>query len=166
LKHKFNYGLNTKKYILASNVTVVPSCKQCQALLPLDVSILFCPECGQSINLDAQARKQTKNLKMVNMKTQLLFTFIPFANLFAAYKLRKLRLSLARVIPDLWLLYLIIYSLVHVMSNDFRLTIFGIILLSVPWLMPSIVMFYFIRRWSAEQNSRLAFLESLQSQSD
>ena len=160
----------------------MPKCKQCGALLALDVVVLFCSECGQSINIDRKVSELKTNLKTLNMKKYLFLTFIPFLNLIAAYKLGRFKHSLARIIPDLLILFIILintnwplqeYFSVGLRSLDVytggREIVLIMDLLStiiVLWIIPSMVMFYFIRRWIMEWNNRVAFFESLQSKTD
>jgi hypothetical protein len=134
----------------------VPLCKYCKAPLPLDVVVLFCPDCGQSINLDAQATKQ-KTLKPVDIKSQYILTFIPFLNLIAARKLGTFKQSIARLIPDAFLLFIFLAMIAYPNTRHSNLLYF-----LITWLISSLVMLYFIRRWSVEWNKKLTFLQSMQ----
>lgn len=155
------FSFNIKKYKVGSKNSIVPTCKQCGAVLPLDVVILFCSECGQSINIRGKALKLKTDLETLNMKEHLFLTFIPFLNIFPAYKLGKFKYSLGRLIPDvLLLLFLLIWSVTPL--HPF----FSASLIIVLWIIPSMVMLYFIRRLTVEWNNRVEFLESLQSKTD
>lgn len=137
----------------------MPSCRNCKALLPLDVIMLFCPECGQSLNLKAQSSKGRAYLNTVDMRRQFIITFIPFLNLFMAHDLGKIKQSIARLVPDLLILLSVYYMLFYPNYGAF----FTIIIL---WIIPSLVMFYFVRRWTLQMNKKVTFLRSLQSLSD
>ncbi len=141
------------------------SCKYCKSLLPPDPHdsiILFCPECGATIvNLEQGIeRKQKYGIKKVSITRQTFFSVIPFMPFVAARRIEKLRKAI------------IIYSITVLLSLPIMIWVASTVNLrglsldffwlgTSLYLMPSLVMVYFIRKWSMRWNKEIALLQYL-----
>ena len=156
------------KYIVGSNVTSMDSCKHCKALLPPE-SMFFCPDCGQIIMHDHKMTAK-RNIKRVGMRTQVLLAIIPLVNVVSAYRVKKIKKLLvvyfssvaASFFPALALNSFYLYRIPSGYESNFSelYTIFFWIVLS--WLIQSVMMVYFIRKWSTRWNKQVTFLEYVQ----
>lgn len=61
-------------------------CSRCKGLLPPHTVVIFCPTCGIEI-LDIQ---KEKNRRKKSTRWQIFFAFLPYVNIFAAYRIKKL----------------------------------------------------------------------------
>lgn len=131
------------------------SCTYCKALLPPDLFIIFCPECGATmIDLEYElAKKREENIKRVSMKQQIAWTFIPFLNLVAAYRVKRLYSFLYYTF--LALIPFLVAALSPVYPVYFVFYFIGL------WLIFCLIMVPFIIKWSSEFNFFYSMLEKL-----
>ena len=154
------------------------SCKNCKALLPSDLIMLYCPECGITItNIEKRTEKKNfRKLRKVSIKMQILLTILPLLLFVTSYRIFKLRKSVLiyAILSIGSLLYLFLffhgYMLNILYAEDFynhnfdyyQLTYISYI--SYPiisfWIIPSVVVVYFILKWSKLWNKKIAFIES------
>jgi hypothetical protein len=145
------------------------SCEHCKALLPPE-SMFFCPDCGQIIMYDHKMRAK-RNSKRVGMRTQVLLAIIPLVSLVSAYRVKKIKKSLVIYFSSMaaaaFLLVLVLISSgvsrnesYYYGSDSYILAMMGLILGAL--LSPSIMMVYFIRKWSTRWNKQVTFLEYVQ----
>jgi hypothetical protein len=136
-------------------------------------------------------RRQKSGIKKVNIKRQIFFSMIPFMSLVAAYRVRKLRrafiiyaIAAAISLSVIEITYLVIETRYAQLSeavnreqstdedvqrsesfrlffDDFRMTLLPLLVLISLYLIPSLVMVYFIRKWSMRWNEEIALLQHL-----
>ena len=162
------------------------SCKNCKSSISRDSNILFCPQCGADIfDMEHKFKNRGKaKFKEVSIKWQTFFSFVPFMPLLALYKIRKLRkgvilYTLAAAAP--FLAIMIIDYILAIQSdnidrqadiervsnstfqeiNNYWKVTFGYWLVTSLYLVSSLVMVYFIRKWSIDWNKEIAFLQYL-----
>lgn len=130
------------------------SCKYCNALLPSEFILLFCPNCGAMItNLEKEMEKiRNQNIRRADMKLQTFFAMIPFINLLAAYRIRKLKISCI-IYSILIIALFLIFFVIGFRSFSPRILFVTSILLII------VTMVYFIRKWTRQWNKHIDFLE-------
>jgi hypothetical protein len=120
-------------------------------------------------------RKSNQNISRVSMKWQVIFAIIPFINFVAAYKINKLKktsiiysISAAVTFFTLFLTgyflpvgvgSFLYYSIAEITEYQYSNYVMYFIIFG---LIPSLVMVYFIIRWSRQWNKLISFLEYLQ----
>lgn len=139
-----------------------PSCKHCSALLPDDISPLFCPTCGKEAT-DINKKKNKRSNKKVNVKLHVLSSFIPILNVLIAYKIGKLRkmlilypLAILISFFSMWEIIMFIGFLDHriyfiYISETYK----NLILYVSVWLISSVIIAFFIKKWSRHWNSQI-----------
>lgn len=135
-------------------------------------------------------RRQKSGIKKVSIKRQIFFSMIPFMPLVAAYRVRKLRrafiiyaIAAAISLSVIQITYLVIETRYLQLSEavnreqstdedaqrlesfrfffgDFQMTLPLLVLISL-YLGPSLVMVYFIRKWSMRWNEEITLLQYL-----
>lgn len=133
------------------------SCKFCKALLPTDIITLFCVECGIPITNFEQDKTKLKNqnIKRVNVKWQIFLTIIPFMFLLALHRINKLKRGLITYVITFFLSIYAFLPLLYIFSDYF------LYYLLIYWITPSLVVMYYVIKWSKYWNKRLYFLEHL-----
>ena len=139
-----------------------PSCKYCSALLPDDISPLFCPICGKEAT-DINKKKNNRNSKKVNVKLHVLSSFIPILNVGIAYRMDKLRKML--ILYPLAILIGFFSMSGIIMFIDFldhsiyfiyiSETYKNLILYVSVWVTSSVIIAFFIKKWSRHWNSQI-----------
>lgn len=166
------------------------SCKNCKSSISRDSNILFCPQCGANIfDLEQVIKSRRKeNIKKVSIKWQTFFSMIPFMPLLAAHRIRKLRkgaiiYTLTGVAPLFAILifdYILSINYTNIENlalsdptvlekfrsflnfyNNYWKETFLYWLGASVYLVSSLVMVYFIRKWSAAWNKEIALLQYL-----
>jgi hypothetical protein len=169
----------------------VDSCKYCKSPISHDSNILFCPQCGANIfDLEQEVKRRRKDgTKKVSIKWQILFSIIPLMPLVAAYRLRKLRKAfliyvIAAALPFFAILIfntivdtqyssirqqalsdptaLERFSSFLTFYDDFWKGSFAYLFGASLYLVSSLVMIYFIRKWSIGWNKEIALLKYLE----
>jgi hypothetical protein len=159
--------LHSDIYILSKfpyYIHYLTSCDVCSAIIPSEL-ILFCPICGNVlINLEQEASKQ---LKKVKIWLQIALSVLPYINLFAAYRINKLKkyaLIYATLEVGMFIIFMssnFIYQGSYLKESDPFYMIFLITLLLF-FLSPfPPIQLFFIRRWSIQRNMRITFIQSL-----
>jgi hypothetical protein len=166
------------------------SCRYCKSSISRDSNVLFCPQCGANIfNLEQEVkRRQKRGIKKVSIKWQTFLSMIPFMPLVAAYRIRKLRKAfiiyvIAAVLP---LFAILIFNAIvdtqysnirdqaltdptvlerfrsfSTFYDSFWKQTFPYLLWISLYLGSSLVMVYFIRKWSTGWNKEIALLQYL-----
>ena len=86
--------------------------------------------------------------KPVNIKLQIIFVFIPFLNLYAFYKIQKLRLALCFIIP---------IGVTNRLTDMVSMTWDAAIILSI--LIPGLAVglsIWFVLKWSKQWNEKFS----------
>ena len=146
-------------------------CKNCKSLLPQNLVILYCPECGITLtNLEKSIRQDKQNSKMISIKTQILFAILsfilPFLLFVTSYRIHKLKktLLLYTILSLGSFIFLIFVNTILIKIFNPYANIdqfpFHILFISV-CIIPSSFMIYFITKWTKSFNAKISFLESL-----
>ena len=150
------------------------SCKNCKALLPSHLIMLYCPECGITIiNIEKRTeKKKFRKQGKVSIKRQILLTILPLLLFVASYRIFKLRktvliYAILSIGSFLYLTLFFHYYMLPIFYPDdyyqiyYLYPLFSIFYFSIPfWILPSVVMVYFIIKWSKLWNKKIAFIES------
>ena len=150
---------------------LVTSCKHCDSFLPSTSGILFCPQCGATINdIENESIKKRKSNK-VSMMSQILLSSLPFLAFVAAKRVNKLRIFIV-LFASLTFVLVVGQIILIIASNSFESlhldlsylnNRFGvlIIFLGSPCV-ASWMMIYWIRKWTNEWNDLVNFLSSME----
>ena len=153
---------------MGNNATIVASCKYCKSLLPSGLLIFFCPECGETItNAEHEmVKKKSQNFRRVSMKSQMFFTIMPFITFLAAYRIKKLKkffmiYSIA-IFTSLYISFLIFLPFFFFDFLYPLRALYFFFIIFFTWLISSLIMIYFIRKWSIQWNKLINFLDYLE----
>jgi hypothetical protein len=165
------------------------SCKNCKALLPSHLIMLYCPECGITIiNIEKRTeKKKFRKQGKVSIKRQILLTILPLLLFVTSYKIFKLRKTVLiyTILSIGSFLYLALFFHSYMppifypddsknhnlnpllfISSYFTISFWNppsvdmVYFIISFWILPSIVMVYFITKWSKLWNKKIAFIES------
>jgi hypothetical protein len=148
-----------------------PSCEYCSALLPDDISPLFCPTCGKEAT-DINKKRNGGNSKKVNVKLHVSSSFIPILNVGIAYKIGKLKKMLTLYpLAILVSFFSISGILMFVDILDHRNPIVHIsetqknlILYVSVWLISSVIIAFLLKKWSRHWNRQIDTERILENQ--